>query len=150
MNPAGMEHNAFLCLLILLAPLCSSTEIWARAEPSAIQARLEMYEQAFPNLQFLHLKTANDVFTAALLPRMLGDGAENLDYEHGEDVRSLLLEAQYARIATMLENRLPADSYRFFFRVSSEARDCCLMSKDFGRGAPYQPIHSSSVSPSMR
>lgn len=83
-----------------------------------VKSRLAVYAESFPKVQFLHLRGPNDVAALNKLPRLLGEGASNVDYEHDESVRQLLLEVQMDRIAMMLANVLPSAT---LFRTGKES-----------------------------
>jgi hypothetical protein len=73
-----------------------------------VVSKLADYGKEFQEITFFHLQGPDDVFILHELPDKLGQGASNVDYEHPESARKLLLEAQIARIEQMLIYKMPS------------------------------------------
>ncbi|UCE89306.1 MAG: hypothetical protein JSW10_00225 [Pseudomonadota bacterium] len=85
----------------------------------AVEARLDVLAGAFPEVAFMTIGGASRADYVAYLPALLGDTARNLDYEHPDDVRQLLVDAQLNRIHMMLENDEPSAT---LFQVGEDSQ----------------------------
>lgn len=77
-----------------------------------IQEKLEFYNQAFPDIQFVHLKNGEWEKSLQALELFIGYQATNLDYEHPADLREELLYVTVEKIRLMLINKITS-SYLF-------------------------------------
>jgi len=102
----------FGALLALFTPVATA------AHDEIIAQGLADYAEAFPDLYFLHLRGAKDIRALRALPQFLGEGASNLDYEHGPEARELLIETQVGRIAAMLRWGMPSAT---LFRTGNDS-----------------------------
>ena len=90
--------------LILFVLLLLSTCI-ASAQPNSqlIGERLTIYKVAYPEIEFVLLTSTEDLDQLIPLTGSLGKDLSNVDYEHPESARIMLVEAQKYRIALQLK-----------------------------------------------
>jgi hypothetical protein len=113
-----------ICACILpSAPVMSESEVTVhegRMTPnSIISKRLAFYNDIFPQVQFVHAEggdTWHEDYGTILA--LLGKEATSLDYEHPENLRQDLLDANLYRIKLMLMNDLASAT---LFRVGSDS-----------------------------
>lgn len=91
-------------LLWLVFPLVAQADF---SHPQ-LQLRLEAYVRTFPKIAFVHLPGPEGIDSLLAVAQRLGHNAYDAVYEHPDDVRNLLLEAQLSRIALMLKNNVPS------------------------------------------
>lgn len=114
-------------LLLLAALLLANCPLHARENHSttlsadktdiasihaAIQEQLAVYNEAFPDIQFVHLRNGEWEKSLQALELLIGYQATNLDYEHPLELREDLLFVTVAKIQMMLVNKM-ASSYLF-------------------------------------
>ena len=91
-----------LILFILLSfPAYSAS---AQTNSKLINEQLSIYSEAYPEIDFVLLYKMEDFDQLTPLTGSLGEDLSNVDYEHPEDLRITLVEAQEYRIALQLEN----------------------------------------------
>lgn len=71
-----------------------------------IQNQLSRYQRAYPGIDFRLLSSPEDYAQLLPLEDVLGPGVTNLDYQHPEELRTTLVEAQEYRIGLMVENEM--------------------------------------------
>ncbi len=77
-----------------------------------IEKKLTYYNQAYPNIQFVHLKNGEWEKSLQALELFIGYQATSLDYEHPKELREELLFVTVAKIQMMLINKITS-SYLF-------------------------------------
>jgi hypothetical protein len=94
----------------------ASHDIFASQAENLIQTRLLEYKQAYPEIEFIALYTSKEFEELLPLTLSLGEGLSNLDYEHPEELRITLVEAQEFRITEMLKHEMGSAT---FFKTSN-------------------------------
>ena len=91
--------------LMLFVLMFLSTYI-ASAQPNSqlIGEQLSIYREAYPKIEFVLLNNTEDFDQLIPLTDSLGKDLSNVDYEHPDDLRITLVEAQEYRIALHLNN----------------------------------------------
>ena len=76
------------------------------AQPSdlLVTEQIARYQKEYPDIEFMLLHAAEDYKAMLPLVDSLGEEATNPEYEHPEEARITLLEAQEHRIGMLLEN----------------------------------------------
>jgi len=96
-----------------------------------INQQLTSYEKAFPELTFIWLRGQEDLARVQELPLLLGEGADDEDYEHGPAVRETLLEAEFSRIAGLIQQSSPsATLFRSGRNSSFKTQHVCVLTLD--------------------
>lgn len=128
--------HTLLPTLAALSLLLVVSGAGAATQHTDVDRLLDSYREAFPVIHFLRAGRTTDSARIDQLPQLLGEGASNVDYEHGEAARQLLVDAQLGRIRMMFENRWPSAT---LFRVGEDASIheayLCVITLD---GAPFR------------
>ncbi len=108
----------------------SSSDIENKIEKinQEIEKKLTYYNQAFPNIQFVHLKNGEWEKSLQALELFIGYQATSLDYEHPKELREDLLFVTVAKIQMMLINKITS-SYLFKvgeMPVASKQHTCVI------------------------
>lgn len=97
-------------------------------DAGVVAARLAQYANNFPQIHFVHLQRPADIAIAEQLPALLGKDARNLDYEHDNEARRWLLDAQFSRIEMMARNDMPsATLFKTGTDSSYSTRHVCII-----------------------
>ena len=92
--------------------LSSDKDIKIEKINQEIEKKLTYYNQAYPNIQFVHLKNGEWEKSLQALELFIGYQATSLDYEHPKELREELLFVTVAKIQMMLINKVTS-SYLF-------------------------------------
>jgi hypothetical protein len=119
MNNIGRHY---LLAMILVIPIYAfSLLASAQTADLLVSEQITNYQQQYPEIEFKLLHTAEDYEAMLPLTKSLGEGASNPEYEHPEEARILLLEAQQDRIGILIENDM--SSATLFKTPSSNITD---------------------------
>jgi len=91
-----------LILFILLS--LPTYFVSAQANSQLIDEQLANYREAYPEIDFVLLYKMEDFDQLTPLTDSLGEDLSNVDYEHPESARIMLVEAQEYRIGLQLNN----------------------------------------------
>lgn len=97
-----------------------------------ISERLVFYNNAFPDIRFLHVTGGKNWWEelAALLS-LFGNRPINLDYEHPAELAADVMEVSLHRLALMMEHGVvSASMYRIGEGASTERPNLCLITLD--------------------
>jgi hypothetical protein len=90
---------------VLLAVFSLVTySVSAQTNSNLIDERITRYREAYPDIEFQLLHSMSDYDQLLPLTESLGEDLSKVDYEHPEEVRITLVEAQEYRIKTLLYN----------------------------------------------
>ena len=93
-------RSLILFIILSLPTYSASTQV----NSQLIDEQLSIYGEAYPQIDFVLLYKKEDFDQLTPLTGSLGEGLSNVDYEHSESARILLVEAQEYRIALQLNN----------------------------------------------
>lgn len=138
----GRARDRILVLVALLPALTPLPLYAVPGEPDMvtagaplqplIEAKLQFYNQAFPEIEFLSLRGGR--YSTQELPRLgplLGAGARTLDYEHPPELGAELLTLAVQRVALMLQQGGASASLFRVGRGSTAARaNVCVLTLD--------------------
>lgn len=79
-------------------------DVFAQYDNELIEGRLEIYSRVYPEIDFKLLYQLSDYDQLLPLTKSLGEDLSNFDYEHPEELRITLVEAQEYRIQFLLNN----------------------------------------------
>jgi len=101
-----------------------------------VDQQLALYARRIPEMGFIRIYGEKGARFTGQLAGLLGNGAENVDYEHEEEQRLDLVNLQLHRIAGMVEAGLPSAT---LFKLGKDSafdhRYLCVITLDT---APYQ------------
>jgi hypothetical protein len=78
--------------------------VFAQTGNLLVSERISQYRQAYPEIEFKLLYTMEDYDEILPLTKSLGEDLSNPEYEHPEDARITLVEAQEYRIAMLINS----------------------------------------------
>jgi hypothetical protein len=110
------------------ASLSQSISIRDRFD-NLVNARIEFYNQQFPEIQFVNL-FGGDFWRMDMqfIPILLGKTATSLDYEHPKELREDLMTVSLGRLAIMLRETMPSASlYRTGEGALARKNNVCIM-----------------------
>ena len=93
-----------LRLLLVVVLSVEALSVFAQTGNLLVSERVSQYRQAYPEIEFKLLYTMEDYDEILPLTESLGEDLSNPEYEHPEDARITLVEAQEYRIATLINN----------------------------------------------
>ena len=93
--------RSLILFIILSLPTYSAS---AQVNSQIIDEQLSIYGEAYPEIDFVLLYKMEDFNQLKPLTSSLGEDVRNVDYEHPDDLRLTLVEAQEYRIALQLMN----------------------------------------------
>jgi len=83
-----------------------------------VTRQLARYKKAFPDMTFVWLRGEEDLPQVQELSFALGEGADDEVYAHGPEARETLLEAEFGRIAQLIQMNSPSST---LFRTGKHA-----------------------------
>lgn len=95
-----------ICILLILFLLYSAKE--PNNSFDYVGFILNKYTVQFPEIHFLHLNGMQDEKSVLSLKNDIGLLAKDMTYEHGDEARELLIDAQSSRISMMIEYDMPS------------------------------------------
>ena len=93
-----------LRLLLVIVLSVEALSVSAQTGSFLVSERISQYRQAYPEIEFKLLYTMEDYDEILPLTESLGKDLSNPEYEHPEDARITLVEAQEYRIARLIDN----------------------------------------------
>ena len=93
-----------LRLLLVIVLSVEALSVSAQTGSFLVSERISQYRQAYPEIEFKLLYTMEDYDAILPLTESLGEDLSNPEYEHPEDARITLVEAQEYRIARLIDN----------------------------------------------
>jgi len=128
--PVAYAHQRGRRLAALALVAVLSVVPWSavRAGHDAIDARLDLYRAAYPEIEFRVLQNSSEFALLRPLTGSLGKDVSNVDYAHPERARLDLVEVQEYRIAMLLgEGLLSATLFRTpDARVTKQPYTCLI------------------------
>ena len=126
-----------LAIFSLCVPVAKASQVQPAAETDSIrsqfedliQQRINFYNNAFPELQFVHLRGGLGwSVDMQFVPILLGQAPTSLDYEHPASARDDLMVVSFKRLEIMLRDSHPSAS---LFRKSTDGlarrRNVCII-----------------------
>lgn len=90
--------------LLLIILLSLSLNAYSDTDQETIQNRLHDYQQAYTDIEFVLIDSAEDYGQLLPLTESLGEDVSNLDYQHPDTMRQELVEVQQYRIGVLLDS----------------------------------------------
>lgn len=110
-------------LIFLLATAnCYATDL-----ERLIDIHISEYESAYPDMDIVRLYHQSGM-NYSQLKSLLGESPENIDYDHPEDVKALLVEAQLDRIESLARDGMPSST--IFRRNNRNHPYICIITLD--------------------
>jgi len=104
-----MNLKTAVTLLTLATGLMTRPGLAANGEFNrVVDARIAAYARAFPEIGFIRLGGEHQIEAMGHLLAVLGQRAANLDYEHGNESRNILVDLQVHRIGLMMQSQSPS------------------------------------------
>lgn len=103
-NRIPYEILSTIVILLLLAIIPAANA----QDTSQVAKHLQEYAKSYPDIHFLHLQYDKNNGGASALLKQLGEGADNMDYEHDPVAKNDLLELQFMRINYLQNNNMPS------------------------------------------